>query len=253
MEFALDAQRYLSRINYTGKLSVDLDCLSALHRCHVMSVPFEATAIHFGQPIKLELDHIFDKVVLRRRGGFCYELNYLFSCLLRQIGFSTTIVSGEVYNEGSYGPPFDHLAIIVDLDGLWLLDVGFGSLFFEPIRIRPGVVQPDRDNDYMLKKTGPGAFCLLAASKGTKDFSPKYRFELQPRLIENFAAQCQYKQEAPTSHFVQNLICTLPTEKGRKTVKNNVLKVRHEGKITEQIIMNEADLLAILSEHFGFK
>lgn len=251
MDLTLDQHRYLERINYHDELSVSLDCLRALHRHHVMAVPFEATDIHFGHEIKLDLDHIYDKVIKRQRGGFCYELNYLFSTLLRQLGFSTIIISAEVNNEGIYGPPFDHLSVVVDLDGPWLLDVGFGDLFMEPIQIRTDLIQPDRDNDYLLQATGPETFRLLASRHGEHDFTPKYRFKLTPRKIEDFAEQCRFKQTSPASHFVQNFICTLPTEEGRKTVKNGVFKVRQGGGVEERVINDEAELKEVLAEHFG--
>ena len=230
---------------------MSLPCLQALHRHHVMAVPFEATDIHFGQRIRLEPEHIYEKVVIRRRGGFCYELNHLFSTLLQQLGFAVTIVSAEVNNEGVYGPPFDHMSIIVDLDGLWLADVGFGDLFFEPIRLQVGVVQQDRDNNLLLEEPKPGFFHLQAARRGTKDFVPKYRFALTPWHITDFVDQCRCKQESEESFFVQNFICTLPTELGRKTVRNGVFTVRRGAEVTELDIKGDAELREILATHFG--
>lgn len=252
MEFTLDVNQYLDRIGYDGEVSVSVECLKNLHRHHVISVPFEATDIHFGQRIKLDLEHIYDKVVIRRRGGFCYELNYLFRTLLQQLGFTTKIISAQVYNERSYGPAFDHLSIVVDLNGLWLLDVGFGDLFLAPIEIRPGLIQADRDSDFLLDELGAETFSLLAARSGEDEFVPKYRFSLRARCIEDFAEQCRFKQESPTSHFVQNIICTLPTKEGRKTIKNNVFRIRREGTLTEQTISSDAELRSILVDHFGF-
>lgn len=253
MEPTLDQKNYLARIHYHDELSLNLDCLQALHRHHVMAVPFEATDIHFGREIKLDLGHVFDKVIGRQRGGFCYELNYLFATLLRQVGFRTKLISAEVNNEGTYEAPFDHLAIVVDLDGRWLLDVGFGDLFIEPIQIRPGLIQADRDNDYLLEETGPEAFCLLASRRAEDDFTPKYRFKLTPRRIEDFAAQCHYKQTSPASHFVKNFICTLPTQEGRKTVKNGVFTIRRGGEKEKRVLRDEAELRAVLGEHFGLR
>lgn len=249
--FHLD--RYLERINFQGQPTVDLDCLGALHRHHVMSIPFEATDIHFGQRISLEPGHIYDKVINRRRGGFCYELNYLFHTLLRRIGFKSSIIAAVVNNDGHYGAPFDHMSIVVELDGPWLLDVGFGDLSFKPIRIQPGNIQSGRDNDFLLEETGPDAFMLLAAKPGSKDFTPKYRFDLRPRSLEDFAEECRLKQNAPESYFVRNFVCTLPTEDGRKTIWNGTFKVRRGTETTEQSIEGDAELRELLAQHFGLE
>ncbi|MGH2486980.1 MAG: arylamine N-acetyltransferase, partial [Ktedonobacterales bacterium] len=52
-----------------------LSLLRALHQAHLLAVPFENLSIHYDQPITLEDATLYDKIVRRQRGGFCYELN----------------------------------------------------------------------------------------------------------------------------------------------------------------------------------
>ena len=78
---------YLKRINYSGSLEPSLKVLKQLQQAHLMSVPFENLDIHYGRTIELDLDKIFNKVVVDHRGGFCYELNGLFGELLSMLGF----------------------------------------------------------------------------------------------------------------------------------------------------------------------
>jgi len=251
MSPTFDTDRYLSRINYQGERAVTVECLRALHRHHVLAVPFEATDIHYGRTIQLDPEYLFDKVIVRRRGGFCYELNSLFYRLLRELGFTVRMVSASVYNEGICGPPFDHLCLIVDLDGLWLADVGFGDLFLEPVRIIPDAVQRDRDNDFRLEQTGKDSYLLLASRSRANAYEAKYCFDLTARRPEDFAEQCRWKQSSPDSHFVKNFICTLATEEGRITIKNGVLKERRHDEVRERPLANETDLKNSLHKFFG--
>ena len=104
------------------------------------TVPFENLSIHLGEPISLDEDDLIGKIVSRRRGGFCYELNGAFALLLQALGAHVERVAARVYANGQPGPPFDHLALIVrpaDGSGPWLADVGFGSHSVFPLLLRP--------------------------------------------------------------------------------------------------------------------
>src|SRR6516165_9087624 len=122
---------YLARIGVAGPLVLDAEALRELHQAHLVAVPFENLSIHLGEPVSLNEADLIDKIVGRRRGGFCYELNGAFACLLECLGADVTRVSARVFgDEGRLGPPFDHLALVVRLPdgtGPWLADVGFGS------------------------------------------------------------------------------------------------------------------------------
>ena len=81
---SLNLDSYLARISYSGPLAPTLENLRAIHYAHLLAVPFENLDIHRGMPIALDQEYLYDKIVLRRRGGFCYELNSLFAALLRE-------------------------------------------------------------------------------------------------------------------------------------------------------------------------
>ncbi len=97
----------------------------------------------------------------------------------------------------------------------------------------------------------PEAFLLTESLHNKNDFKPKYLFNIKPKSIDEFNEQCIYKQTSPQSHFVKNVICTLPTETGRKTIFNTVFKVRHNDEIVETQITNNEELGAILEVEFG--
>src|SRR5215216_6410072 len=110
----MDIPAYLDRINYHGAIDPTAAALRELHRAHLLAVPFENLDIHLGRPIVLEQQALFAKIVTRRRGGFCYELNGLFALLLRDLGFDVTLLAAGVARaDGSFGPEFDHLTLLV--------------------------------------------------------------------------------------------------------------------------------------------
>ncbi|XVV17238.1 arylamine N-acetyltransferase family protein [Actinoplanes sp. CA-131856] len=121
----MDVDAYLDRIGVRRSAT-----LREMHRAHQETVPFENLGIHLDEPISLAPDDLFDKIVRRRRGGFCYELNGAFAIVLEALGYSVVRAAARVYRTPELlGPPFDHLALLVhtaDGDGPWLADVGFG-------------------------------------------------------------------------------------------------------------------------------
>jgi N-hydroxyarylamine O-acetyltransferase len=135
---ATEISAYLSRLAMDSPTRADLGALVQLQRAHLLHVPFENLDIHGGRPIVLEIPALFDKIVTRGRGGFCYELNGLFAQLLTGLGFTVTLLSAGVAKaDGVFGPPFDHLLLRVDLVRSYIVDVGFGERVFRAARAPP--------------------------------------------------------------------------------------------------------------------
>lgn len=216
----MDRAAYLNRIGFSGEISPRLDALRDLHECHVRKVPFENLDVQNKVLIQLNENHLIEKVVTQKRGGFCYELNYLFGKLLTQLGFQVKMVSARVYDDEAPGPEFDHLALIVQTeDKRWLADVGFGDLFVTPIALDSEQVQFDGRNYFKLQKKDPETY-LLSMSTDGKGFEKKYSFTLLGRVISDFQEQCDFKQFSPESYFVKNRVVTVPSSHGRKTIFN---------------------------------
>ena len=139
--------------------TADAVSLHVLHRAHQMTVPFENLSIHLSEPISLAEDDLIDKIVNRRRGGFCYELNGAFACLLQAMGAEVKRVAARVFGDGQPGPPFDHMALVVhasDASGPWLIDVGFGSHSVYPLLFDGRHEQADPAGPFLLVDTGDG-------------------------------------------------------------------------------------------------
>ena len=130
----MDVNQYLQRINYKGSIQPTAKVLSQLQFMHLMNVPFENLDIQ--NHVKIDLQNLFDKIVMRKRGGFCYELNGLFYQLLKEIGFKVKMISARVFNGKDYSPEFDHMALIVTINNdEYLTDVGFGAFAMYPLKI----------------------------------------------------------------------------------------------------------------------
>ncbi len=151
---------YLARIGVPGPLALDAAALRDLHWAHLVAVPFENLSIHLGESISLDEADLIDKIVGRRRGGFCYELNGAFACLLECLGARVRRVSARVYgDDGGLGPPFDHLALVVRLPdgtGPWLADVGFGSHSTYPVLADARAEQAEPGGRFLLAGTPDG-------------------------------------------------------------------------------------------------
>ena len=247
---AVNTADYLERINYRGSLTTGADTLRRLHVAHLTTVPFENLSIQAGEPIVLEDEALFDKIVKRRRGGFCYELNGLFAWLLRAMGFRVAMLAAEVMNAGGeWGPAFDHMALLVTLDDRWLVDVGFGDSFVEPLKLEPHQEQVQGSRSYRLDVVG-GRFVVMREDPD-RPWRAQYRFDLTPYEYEDYAAMCRFHQTSPDSHFTRSRICSMATSDGRVTISGMRLIVTTEEWRREYELPSEQAYSDALRERFG--
>ena len=248
----VDIPAYLSRIAYSGATEPSLSTLRAIHRAHLLAVPFENLDISLGRKIVADEARILNKIVGLRRGGFCYELNGAFAALLRALGFKVTLLSARVArSNGGEGPEFDHLTLRVDLDESWLADVGFGESFLEPLRLQPGIEQSDPAGRFRLVEKGDRIQLERATSEVS--WKPQYSFSLQPHRLGDFAGMCHYHQTSPDSHFTQDRICSRATPDGRITLSEMKLIVTQKSQREERVLTSQEEWTSVLQEEFGIK
>ena len=211
---------YLDRVGVTAPAVGDAAGLRTLHRAHQLTVPFENLSIHLAEPISLDEPDLIDKIVRRRRGGFCYELNGTFALLLEALGAQVSRVGARVYGEARLSPPFDHLALIVrpaDGTGPWLADVGFGSHSDYPLLLDTRDDQDDPAGRFRLADAEEGDIDVL------KDGKPQYRLETRERSLADCVPTCWWQQTSPLSHFTQSTICSRLTPDGRVSISGRML------------------------------
>jgi N-hydroxyarylamine O-acetyltransferase len=243
----MDAAAYLQRIDYHGPREPTVSILSQLHSAHMYSVPFENLDIPLGRPIVLSLPSLFDKIVRRRRGGFCYELNGLFAWLLQEIGFDVQMLSGRVFNGSVPGPEFDHMILLVNAGEKLLADVGFGDSFIEPVLLNREAQALNGDSYRLAQEYDDW---VLYRQRPATNWEPQYAFSLQPRRLDEFRTMCQYHQTSPDSSFTRKSVCSLATEDGRVTLSNDQFIVTSRGNRQEHTVATTQAYQDLLRIHF---
>ncbi|MFF0849842.1 arylamine N-acetyltransferase [Streptomyces sp. NPDC003280] len=278
------ADAYLRRIEAARPRRPTAEALRDLHLRHLRTVPFENLSIHLGEEIVLEEERLLDKVVGRRRGGFCYELNGAFGALLTALGYEVALLAGRVYgNEGRLGIPYDHLALRVrTADGAdWLADVGFGAHSHFPLALAERGGQADLSGTYRVREAGPdpagvtGAAADRAAATGgraaangagagpaggadldvLRDGRAQYRLETRPRALADFTGGAWWHSTSPHSHFTRSLVCSrVNDDAGRITLSGRALTLTTPiGEKETRELGTDEEVLAVYRERFGIE
>ena len=239
----MDVDAYLARIGYTGPRDPSAETLAALHRAHMLAVPFENLDLHLGRRNVIDAERNYEKIVRDRRGGWCFELNGTFARLLERLGFAVTRYSASVVLSEPGTPDFAHLTLRVDLDRPWLADVGFGDSFTEPLALDEPGDQRRSDHAYRLDRTD-GKVLLR------QDGRPQYVFALAPREMHEFQGMCKALQ-TPPEHFTDAPVCSRLTEDGRISLAGMRLITTTGTDRDERDLADDAERRAVLRDLFG--
>ena len=250
----MNLENYLARIGCARPDAPDLQALQALQLAHLKAVPFENLDIHAGRPIILDEAALYAKIVTRRRGGICYELNGAFAWLLRSLGFDVTIVAANVHaGAGAWTPDFDHMALVVNIEGKrYLVDVGFGDSCRVPVDLAGKGRQHDGLLDYAMASE-EGWYTLSKAHVADPEsaMQPSFRFDLTPRAFEEFVPRCHFHQTSQESHFRRKTVCSSATADGRITFTGTELIVS-KGMTRDVTRLNDgAAVRDALADYFG--
>jgi len=250
----LDIDAYLKRI-HEQKENPSFAYLKRLHRSHLLHVPFENLDIHYNKKIQLDYQSVFEKVIKRKRGGYCYELNGLFYHLLFHLGFEVKLISARVKKEklDEYGKEYDHMAIIVRLPNEdFLVDVGFGKGMVYPKKIEVEAIQMDYLDYWKISKDIDDNY-FLKVSSNANSFATKYTFSVEEKQVIQFHEMNEYHQTNPDSSFVQRKLITQLTKTGRITLNNTKFTEEKLGQRNETPIESEDEFLSVLDQHFSIK
>ncbi|AXB45480.1 arylamine N-acetyltransferase family protein [Amycolatopsis albispora] len=237
---------YLERLGLTERPAADLGGLRLLQRTHLAKVPFENLDIHLGVPVTLTEESVVDKIVHRHRGGICYELNGAFALLLRDLGFDVTLLGAATFREnGDRYAKLAHLALRVDLEERWLVDVGFGRFAREPLRLDERGEQHDEDGVFTVTELPTGQFDVH------HDGRPAYRIDPLPLRLADLVPSCWWTTTAPDSPFTEKPTCSLRTDAGRFTLSGDRLITTVDGERTEVTLADDDAILAEYRTRFG--
>ena len=239
---------YLERIGHGWHVRPDLETLRSLHRAHLGAIPFEALDVQLGLVPSIEPGAIFDKLVGRRRGGWCYEMNGLFGRVLETIGFEVVRVScGVMRHAGGEERMGTHLALLVRLGGVdWLADVGFGSSLIEPILLAEAR-HDHRPFGVGLAQTGDGHWRFSEYGSG-EPFS--FDFRAEPADEALLAEKCRWQASAAESNFVLNFVAQKRAADRHIALRGKVLTERSPEGETRRELADAEEFAAVLAETF---
>jgi N-hydroxyarylamine O-acetyltransferase len=243
----LDVDQYLQRIGYAGSPRPDLASLRAIHRAHQLAVPFENLDVQLRRPLAMDAEAAFDKVVRRRRGGWCYELNGLMGEALQALGFRVTRLCAGVLREHEGDAQLgNHLCLLVELDEPYLVDVGFGGSLLEPLPLTAGT-RADLPYHLSLSRLDDGHWRFIETTQ-SEPFS--FDFQLGPADESLFARHCQRLQTEASSPFVQNLVVQRRTLDTHLSLRGRVLTTLTASGATKALLRSADELVATLRERF---
>jgi N-hydroxyarylamine O-acetyltransferase len=238
--------RYLERIKYIGSLEPSLETLIAVHRHHLLNISYENLDIHFGRTLQLDPARAYEKIVLEKRGGWCYEMNGLLAWALCEIGFEVEYLACAV---GQTNASANHLALKVNLEKTYLADAGFGNGLLEPIPLVAGeYVQQSRA--FRLEQHGEH-WTFQIPSVSAAAVGNSFDFTLEPQGLEHFQDRCTYLQTSPESGFVRVVVCHRMTETGVQSLRGAVLQTISNGIETSRTLETRDDYDTVLREIFN--
>ena len=247
----MNVDEVLGRIRYTGSREPTSDTLRSLQHAFLESVPFENLDIHTGQRISLDSSRIYEKIVDRRRGGFCYECNGLFAELLASLGYTVSRLSARMALGGQIGPEFDHMVLLVSLDREYLADVGNGRSVRDPLPLEGHEISEAEGVEYRVGTHTRGY--ALYYREARSDWLPRFEFSTTPREQSEFSEMCEYHQTSPKSTFTKQRLATIATPQGRITLLDSRLVEVNGAEQKERELTSEDEVFQCLRTRFGIE
>jgi len=244
---------YLQRIGYQGIPKNDYNTLHDLQRLHLQSVPYENLDIMRGIPISLDVGNIFEKIVLRGRGGYCFELNALFAWLLRCLGFDVTDYMARFLQGTTEIPMRRHRVLKVTCAGEeYLVDVGCGRVIpRKPLPIIAGNVSEQNGEKYVLENEDFLGYVLYEWRQDS--WRRIYSFTDEPQLEQDFTAVSFYCEAHPDSFFRTQDMVHIFTDGGRKTVAGGEVRLFTAGGVKVITPATKEVYHELLHTHFGIR
>lgn len=241
-----DVSAYMERIGLAGeRINTDREGLDRLIHAQLTHIAFEDMDVWGrGECPDLGIGALFDKIVLRRRGGYCFELNSLFCALLKELGFEAYMVAAHVMAERDFLPPPSHCAVVCVVDGRKLFcDVGFGG----PVPDGSLGFDGERRFGFLLERNG--LFWELYFGKDGERSCQLCFKDVPADPVELIPAN-YYISQNTDSPFRNVLHVNLRLPKGSASIVDHEFKLRLGGEREERYI-EAADIPAILEEYFG--
>lgn len=246
---------YFARLGYEGPATPTLETLERIHALHAEKIPFENLSPFLGEPVKLDLESLQQKLVTGGRGGWCFEQNLLLSYMLAEIGFDVTRLAARVrWNVAAHVVTArSHMLLLVKLGrDDYIADVGFGGLTLTtPLRLETAIEQATPHEPHRLMRLGEG---LALEAKVAGEWQRLYTFELHEQQLPDYEVSNWYLANHPQSQFVTGVIAARAAPDRRHALRNTRYVIHHAGGETEKrFLASVADYKELLAGPFQIR
>jgi arylamine N-acetyltransferase len=227
-----EVNAYLNRIGFNGTLDGSLQTLAKLQECHLNKIPYENFDILHNIPLSLEISDLLDKIVHRGRGGYCFELNMLFSWLLKQLGYPVIDLFARFWRDEVNTPPKRrHHVLKVEVEGAaYLCDVGVGGVVPRwPVALVEKLEHRQDDEIYRLEKDPAYGWVLCEYKKDHWNWI--YSFTEEQQLAKDYIMASYWCENAPDSIFRKQPMVAIRTPEGRNTIAGNEFRIFKGSKV----------------------
>lgn len=261
-------RKYLTRINLAAPPPATVKGLAVLQAAHRSAIAFENLDIPLGRGIAIDAQCVFDKLVNRGRGGYCFEQNRLFSDMLSQIGIANRPLLARVRLAVPAGvvPPRTHACLLATIEGEhWLADAGFGGSDVPPLPLVDGAEAATPDGarhrllragpsgtlagEWRLERAGPP---LATDGRGVphEEWQPQYTFDLAEVAPDDLEQANHWTATRPGTRFTTLHIASIPIADGFAAMSDRQRTIYRAGSMEKRLVDNPADYAATLREVF---
>lgn len=264
----MDLDRYLARIELSAAPPPSPEGLALLQQAHRFAIGFENLDIQRGHGVAIDSASVFDKLVVRGRGGYCFEQNRLFADTLSALGIDNRPLLARVRLGLAPGtvPPRTHVCLLVTLNGrAWLADAGFGGSNLPPLPLEHGAeaMTPDGarhrllrvspggalNGEWRLERAGP-ASATDGRAADHLDWQPQYTFDLAEVAPDDLEQANHWTATRPGSRFTTLHIASIPLADGFASLNERELTISRPGGVTRRSIEDHTGYGRTLRETF---
>ncbi|MGI6007033.1 MAG: arylamine N-acetyltransferase family protein [Ruminococcus sp.] len=246
-----DAKEYLKRLKIEKKEVCDEGYLDALVTAHQCEIPFENLDVMGKKTVSLAVEDLFEKVIRRKRGGYCFELNSLFCHLLNTLGFKADGCRSRILRGKDYLPPVLHRGNLVRLDdGLYYCDVGYGGP--QPgasVKVEDGYEKMIAGRVFRVQKADDYWWTLYRQME--EGWEAVMQFTAMPQSEVDFVPINYYCSTHPDSVFVQRYMLNRRLQNGSISLVGDVFARTEDGVKTEEKVKDRERFLELAEKEFG--
>lgn len=245
---------YLKKMNYKDEVKIDYNTLSKLQIAHLTNIPYENIDVLNKKSLSLDAQDLFNKMILNKRGGYCFELNGLYSNLLKSLGFNVTNLAGRfIYQDGKTRMRL-HRILKVDIDGKsYISDVGvLSELPRKSLELIVDKVQNDGKCDYKFELDENKEY-ILYQKKPNKDWKQIYSFSLEPQLDIDYVLPSFYCETHLNSPFINSMKVAIYTEEEHIRLFDGELIFYKDGEVRRLEKICDKELEDVLKKYFGIE